>query len=75
MLAFLTVMRRNEIMRRSLLSVLGEDVVKLARLDRGETTRSREDQRTRDLPLEYIDADRDWLRQYRSHDTWPDAPW
>jgi maleylpyruvate isomerase len=28
-----------------------------------------------DLPSEYVELDRDWLREQRRASTWPDAPW
>jgi maleylpyruvate isomerase len=28
-----------------------------------------------DLPAEYVELDRDWLRDQRRASTWPDAPW
>jgi hypothetical protein len=27
------------------------------------------------LPADYVAADLDWLRRYRTRETWPDAPW
>ncbi len=29
----------------------------------------------RHLPSHYVDADRDWLLEYRTHEAWPDATW
>jgi maleylpyruvate isomerase len=28
-----------------------------------------------DLPPDYVDADRDWLREYRTQEAWPEASW
>jgi maleylpyruvate isomerase len=28
-----------------------------------------------DLPADYVEADRDWLREYRTPETWPGASW
>jgi len=28
-----------------------------------------------DLPVEYVELDREWLREQRGVGTWPDAPW
>ncbi|MEX1007590.1 MAG: maleylpyruvate isomerase N-terminal domain-containing protein [Acidimicrobiia bacterium] len=28
-----------------------------------------------DLPSDYVEADRDWLVEYRTPETWPDATW
>jgi hypothetical protein len=27
------------------------------------------------LPPDYVAADLEWLRRFRTRETWPDAPW